>query len=156
MGNWISGSPGIDDGAIAKIETASVESPYWAATPELRRRNEMYAMLATEYTTSVLGYAPYTSHLVSTTHATHYKDHGTPYASDDPEKRYHIVGRDQAIEMTHAIRRKMDHIVFFTDFGLSSGMRGAKELAEREGIDVLEVKLEGLPGWGVRLSECGP
>lgn len=55
----MAGSHSNDDGAIAVIETASVESPYWAATPELRRRNEMYAMLATEYTTSVLGYAPY-------------------------------------------------------------------------------------------------
>lgn len=94
----------------------------------------MYAMLATEYTTSVLGYATYTSHLVSTAHATHYKDHGTPYASDDPEKRYHIVGRDQAIAMTHAIRRKMDHIVFFTDFGLSSGMRGPRSWRNVRGL----------------------
>jgi len=130
MGNWISGSPGIDDGALAGIETASVKSPCRAPTPELKHRNEMYATLATDYTNSVLG-----------------------YVSDDPEKRHHIVGHEQAIEMTRAVRRKMDHIVFFTDFGMSSGMRAAKKLAKHKGIDVLEVKLEGLPGWGVRLSE---
>jgi len=148
MGNWVSASE-------ERIETASVESPYWADTPEGRRRNERYAMLATEYTTLVLGCAPYTSHLVSTTHVDHYNEHGVPYVADDPNNKYHIVGRDRAIKMTHAIRRKMDHIVFFTDHGLSSGMRAAMELAEKEGIDVVEVKFADDPVWAVRARTSG-
>jgi hypothetical protein len=118
---------------------ASIESPYSAPTAMLRKRNQLYAMAAQEWAVR-LGYAPYASHLIQTTHAKHWIDTGSPYVSDSSDE-YAVIGRQAALELSNQLRDKMDICLLFTDYGYSSGMRMAKERFEKAGKEVREVEL---------------
>lgn len=117
----------------------SIESPYRAATAELQQEHICYAVLAAKHAAKFHGEAPFASHLILTQSV----DNGHSfYCSDDhPEPHDLGVGRDAAIELTHAARLVCDKIVFYTDYGMSSGMKAAETVAEENGIAVEYRKL---------------
>lgn len=136
---------------VRDIKCATVESPFSSPTPMGRINNIKYAMLACEFL-SKKGIAPYASHLINTMHVNRYTTHADPFVGDACDDKYHIVGRDKAIELTNEIRNRLDAGYFFIDFGESSGMKIARELLEKLGKPIIEVRLLDLPVWKERLQ----
>lgn len=119
------------------MQFVSIESPYNNADPNLLKRNINYAILAVKDATKNYNNAAYAAHLLNTQYVQD-GEHG--YLSDDVRDKFG-VGRDKVIEITHLIRLRADKIVFYVDFGYSSGMLAAKELAEKNGILTEERRL---------------
>jgi len=115
----------------------SIESPYNNKDPKLLTRNINYAIMAMKDACLNYKEAPYLSHLLNTQCVV---DGQYKYVSDDVVDKYGS-GRDQVIEMINSIRLIMDAIVFYIDFGYSSGMLVAKKLAEDNCIPIEERKL---------------
>lgn len=119
------------------IEVISVESPYNNKDNKILKRNINYAIMAVKDATCNHGNAAYASHLLNT----QYVENGEHYyISDDVYDKFDC-GREQVINITHALRLKADKIVFYIDFGYSNGMLAAKEIAEKHGIPIEERKL---------------
>jgi hypothetical protein len=108
----------------------SIESPYNNKDPEILNRNINYAILALKDSCKNYNNAAYAAHLLNTQYV---KAGQHNYVSDDIYDEFG-VGREKAIELTHAIRLKADKIVFYIDFGYSSGMLAAKDLAVKYNI----------------------
>lgn len=136
-----------------EIKCATVESPYSSDNAIGIINNVKYAMIACEYL-SKKGIAPYASHLINTTHVDKYTTYFDPYVMDD-SKKYHIIGREMALELTNEIRKKMDAGYFFVDFGESNGMKIARDLLVKHNIPIIEVKLLDFPHWKSRLEKSG-
>jgi hypothetical protein len=93
--------------------------------------------------------------LIQTTHAQHYADKQTPYVSDDPDCTYRVVGRDKALETSHAWRRVADEGLFFMDFGESAGMTAARHVFVNNGIPMKDMRLADSAHWRDRMIACG-
>ncbi|MEX0595350.1 MAG: hypothetical protein WD512_02540 [Candidatus Paceibacterota bacterium] len=108
----------------------SVESPYNNTDPALLQRNINYAILAVKDCSKNYNNEEYAAKLLNTQYV---KAGKHDYISDNVHDEFG-VGRDRIIELTHAIRLKADKIVFYIDFGYSSGMLAAKDLANKHNI----------------------
>lgn len=106
--------------------------------------NQAYAMLCTQYA-NIQGCASFLLHLINATHWARFITHGcnNPYVADIyPD--YYVVGRDAAIAMTHAARRKCDACWFFLDFGESFGMTAARKMCEDAKIPTRDICLRNV------------
>lgn len=116
----------------------SVESPYSNTDPGLLQRNINYAIMACKDCASNYNEAPYASHVI---HTQIVSENGTNgYVNDDCPDKFGL-GRDQAIELTNTARIHAQKIVFYTDFGFSSGLQIAKDVATQHNIPIEERKL---------------
>lgn len=125
----------------------SVESPYNAVYPWHLARNIQYAILANTHAAS-LGETTYVPHLCNTQVVTC----GLKgYISDSlgdfilqrwNSQRKYWLGREETLRVTNLTRqRKVDKVVCYTDYGISSGMKGAIVAAEAAGVPVEYRKL---------------
>lgn len=112
----------------------SIESPYNNVDDALRERNIRYAILCMKDASLNHNEAAYASHLLNTQTVINGRH---LYVSDDTfdpfDHDYKTV-----IAMTHAIRARCDKIVFYVDFGMSSGMKSALDLANEKNIPTEE------------------
>lgn len=130
------------------ISFVSVESPYNALLPWTQLRNIQYAILANTHAAS-LGDATWTPHLCNT-QITKFGVNGyigDSYASfllscfGNNIYKY-ALGREKTLDITNATRVKhMDKIICYIDFGISSGMQSAIDVANEAGIPVEQRKL---------------
>jgi hypothetical protein len=125
---------------VVKPLLVSIESPFNAKYPWLIKRNIQYAILANTHAAS-LGEVTWTPHIVNT----QYVKFGTNgYISDTLAElfmtkidRKYFLGRDETLRLTNLIRQnKMDKVVCYTDYGISSGMKGAIDAAKQVGVQV--------------------
>ena len=117
-----------------KPDAVSIESPYNNKDPKILKRNINYAILSLKDATRNYGNAAYASHLLNT----QYVENGEHrYIDDDTEDKYDC-DRETVIEITNTFRRMMDKIVFYIDFGYSSGMLAAVRFAKEHKIPIEE------------------
>lgn len=126
----------------------SVESPYNSLNPLKLIRNRQYAIFANTHAAS-LGDVTWTPHICNT-QVVKWGLNG--YVGDtigeavrrvvpDSTAKYD-VGREETLHRTNLIRQqKIDKVVCYTDFGISSGMRGAIVAANAAGVPVERRKL---------------
>ena len=79
---------------------------------------------------------PYASHGWMTQHPRS----SNLFVSDYDEK-WDVLTRNQAIDMSHRIRKRCDKTVFYTDLGWSSGMKAAKKYCEKHELPYEERQL---------------
>ena len=115
----------------------SVESPYHNEDPELLDRNIKYAIMACRHAIKFHGEAATASHLIYTQRV---KDGVHEYVHDKIVSEFDL-GRDEVISITNEIREKADKLVFYTDLGMSAGMKWAERIAKEKGIPVEYRKL---------------
>lgn len=60
----------------------------------------------------------------------------------DYDKKWDILRRDQAIELSQRIRKRCDKTVFYTDLGWSYGMKMAKEYCQQHNLPFEERTLD--------------
>lgn len=113
----------------------SIESPYRASTLKLQQEHICYAILACKHASKFHNEAPFASHLILTQSVDH--NGGSFYCSDDQPDPHDLgLGREGAINITHAARLKCDKIVLYTDYGISNGMKAAVDIAENISIPI--------------------
>lgn len=122
---------------ISEMVIVSVESPYHNTDPDLLNRNINYAIMACRHSIKFHGEAAYASHLIYT-QTVREGEHG--YVDDNTVGEFDL-GRDEVIRITHEVRMRADKIVFYTDFGMSNGMKIAEKVAQENGIPVEYRKL---------------
>jgi len=112
----------------------SIESPYHNTDPAIIKRNINYAILAMKDSVKNHNEIPYLSHLLLTQTVVN-KEH--VYVDDTFTDPFGI-GRDNALELTHGLRKRADKLVFYINFGYSNGMLAAKDLAIKYNIPIEE------------------
>lgn len=61
------------------------------------------------------------------------------FVSDyDPKYQVENGGRDAALKQIHELRRRVNVVVFYIDYGYSSGMKDGLEQCKRDGIPMEE------------------
>lgn len=111
------------------IRRVILESPYSAADPAERRRNDTYALRALQHSLSQ-GEAPLASHLLYT------------WVLDDDDPASRRLG----IAAGHAWTIAADAVVVYTDLGVSSGMLQGINEAMRHRVPV-EYRMLGGDQW---------
>ena len=131
-----------------KPKFVSIETPYNSIYPWYQIRNYQYAIQCNTHASS-LGDVTWTPHLCNTQFV---KLGYNSYISDslstfvlskmDKTNRKYFLGRDETIKVTNEIRKtKMDAVVCYTDYGISSGMNEAIKTAEKNKIPVIYRRL---------------
>ena len=129
-----------------KVLLVSIESPYNALTPWKHYRNIQYAILANKHAAS-LEEVTWTPHICNTQFVKwgfngYIGDTYGDLLSKTTGFDKYAIGRDRTLELTHKIRaNKVDKVVLYTDFGISSGMREAEKVANYNGVPVEYRKL---------------
>lgn len=103
-----------------------VESPYWANTEIGRLFNTIYARACNSKVLAE-GNIPFSSHIYYT----------QPGILDDQVNE----DREKGMRAGFSIGEKFDYSIFFTDYGLSSGMKAGAESARLNGNHSREDKL---------------
>lgn len=123
------------------VKLVSVESPYNALTPWNHYRNVQYAILANKHAAS-LGEVTWTPHICNTQFVKYGFNgyigdtYGDVLNSVTGMDKY-AIGREKTLEVTHKIRAtKVDKVVCYIDFGISSGIQGAIDVANENGVEV--------------------
>lgn len=119
--------------APAGPRVISLESPYSESNGHPLAVNIAYTVAAIK-DAEARGDAPYASHALHTQTLVA-GGGGTSYISDHVPDAFGS-SRDACIRLTHAVRRRCDAVVLYTDLGESSGMRAAVDLAQVHGIPV--------------------
>lgn len=109
------------------MKIADIESPYNGESPEIIKRNILYARIACRWALDH-GFFPYASHLFFT----------QPGILDDKDPTERHLGIDAGKEI---IAKSATHSLFFLDFGESSGMTYGRRLAEKAGREIQDIKL---------------
>ena len=118
----------------------SVESPFNATWPHIQLRNIQYAILANTHAAS-LGEVTWTPHICNTQYV---KWGMNGYISDTLGQLFsaklgakYFIGRDRTLDLTNRIRQtKVDKVICYTDYGISSGMQSAIDVATKSGTTI--------------------
>jgi hypothetical protein len=137
--------------AQQQTRLVSVESPFNAVWPWQLWRNVQYAILCNAHAAS-LGDATYVSHLCNTQYVAYgingyasdtlaalLRGHAHTGSSKYYTDRWTALGRTRNVLQ----QRRMDAVVCYTDYGVSSGMREAVGAAEAAGVPVEYRQLPG-------------
>lgn len=131
-----------------KIEFIAVESPYNAVLPWNQLRNIQYAILANTHAASFKDAATWTPHICNTQivkfgYNTYIGDtYGTFLMKLSKNLLKYYIGREDTLRITNGVRQThIDRIVCYTDFGISSGMKSAIDVANANNIPVEMRKL---------------
>ena len=103
----------------------SIESPYHNTNPIILQKNINYAIMAMKDSAKNYNEIPYLSHLL----LTQVVINGNYMYTNDNIIDHFGIGRDNAINLTNELRKRVDKIVFYIDFGYSNGMNIAKQIA---------------------------
>jgi len=124
----------------------SIESPYNSIYPWYLIRNIQYAIQCNTHAAS-LGDVTWTPHLCNT----QFVKYGFKgYISDtlsilskfDKTSNKYFIDRDNTLYLTNQIRQtKIDCVICYTDYGISSGMNEAINAAKNANIDIEYRKL---------------
>ena len=132
-----------ETGVSSKIpRLVSVESPYNNIYPWYHIRNIQYAIQCNTHASS-LGDVTWTPHIYNT----QFVKYGYNYYISDTWSYYltkvdntngkYFIGREETLKRTNIIRQtKIDSVVCYTDYGISSGMKEAIKAAEEKNINV--------------------
>lgn len=120
------------DGTLPKL--VSIESPYSHPDPEQLNKHINYVIMCCKHASKFHHEVPYASHMIQTQVV---NDHEHAYVDDAHPDKYGI-GREAAIELTHAARRRCNTIVFYTDLGWSPGMLQTLEWARSRSLPMEE------------------
>lgn len=101
-----------------------IESPYSGNIP----RNVAYAQRAMTHS-RLKGEIPIVTHLLWTQH---HLAKGHFVVDNDP--KYNVLGREASLDHTNVLRRKADRVIFYADYGYSSGMTYAIDQCKKEGL----------------------
>lgn len=124
------------------MKFVSIESPFNSKYPWIVYRNIQYAIQANTHAS--LTDVTWTPHIVNTQCV---KLGMNGYISDfwavffsallpNSEKKY-FIGRDETLNRTNEIRKtKIDKIICYTDYGISSGMQQAIDIATEYNIPI--------------------
>jgi len=124
------------------MKFVSVESPFNSKYPWIVYRNIQYAIQANTHASFTD--VTWTPHIVNTQYVKFGMD---GYISDfwaiflstlltKSDKKY-FIGRDETLNRTNEIRRtKIDKIICYTDYGISSGMQQAIDIATECNIPI--------------------
>lgn len=112
----------------------SIESPYHNADPLILKRNINYAILAMKDSSKHHNEIPYPSHLLLTQTV---MNNNHVYVDDTIIDPFGI-GRELALNLTNELRKRVDKIVFYVNFGYSNGMKIAQQIATTHGIPIEE------------------
>ena len=102
----------------------TIETPYGAPNTESLERNMRYTVLAVKHaqTLDELAFAPnYLAQQVS---------EGSRGLVDESTPDPLGVGQEKAFELCNGARTKVDKVVFYTDLGMSGGMKIAEQFAQ--------------------------
>jgi hypothetical protein len=129
------------------IKFVSIETPYNSIYPWKVIRNIQYAIQANKHATLSKKYATWVPHLCNTQFVIlgmngYIGDSiGSYFLKLFPNSSYGI-GREKTLEITNNIRgKKIDKILVYDDFGISSGMQTAIDIAEKNDIPIEYRKL---------------
>jgi|APSaa5957512493_1039668.scaffolds.fasta_scaffold89195_2 hypothetical protein len=128
---------------MSKTTFISMESPFSNPDHKLLKRNICYGLLAVKDAAlnyNEVSYAPHLLHTQLVYKGNHY------YVDDaicksDKLGDFFGVGRERILEMTNCVRKKADKIVFYTDFGMTNGMKFAEKFAIDNDIFIEKRKL---------------
>ena len=126
-----------------KVLLVSVESPFNAYRPWTLLRNIQYAIQANKHA-AYLGDATWTPHICNTQFVkwgfnSYIGDSVGQLANKLTGNRIekYAIGREQTLINTNAVRAsRVNKIVCYTDFGISSGMKTAIDTGEKNGVEV--------------------
>lgn len=128
------------------VKFVSVESPFNSKYPWNVYRNIQYAIMANRHASGI-GEVTYTPHIVNT----QYVKYGiNGYISDlwadlflssNLSGGYFVTREDTLIRTNQIRQQRVDVVVCYTDYGISSGMQSAIDAAERESVPVEYRKL---------------
>lgn len=127
------------------VNLVSLESPFNSPYPWICLRNIQYAILANTHAAS-LGDVTWAPHLTNTQfvkwgYNNYVSDVWGSLLSGFIDGKY-FLGRDETLRLTNEVRQtKVDKVVCYTDYGISSGMKGAIEAANESGTPVEYRKL---------------
>lgn len=126
----------------------SIESPYNSIYPWYQIRNIQYAIQANTHASS-LGDVTWTPHIANT----QFVKYGiNSYISDtlsgfilkhlQNKQKTYLIGREQTLINTNHIRStKIDKVICYTDYGISSGMQSAIDTATKHNVPIEYRKL---------------
>ena len=128
---------------MAEPRLVSVETPYNSKYPWYQKRNIQYAIQCNTHAAS-LGDVTWTPHLCNTQFV---KFGMNNYISDtvssfvlekmDKTNKKYFIGREETLRLTNMTRQtKIDSVICYTDFGISSGMKSAIQAAKLANIPV--------------------
>jgi hypothetical protein len=131
-----------------KQHLVSIETPYNSIYPWYQIRNIQYAIQCNTHASS-LGDVTWTPHICNTQFV---KFGFNRYISDnlstfflskmDKTNNKYFIGRDETLKRTNQIRQtKIDKVICYTDYGISSGMNSAIESAKNANIPIEYRKL---------------
>lgn len=112
----------------------SIESPYHNLDPLILKRNINYAILAMKDSSKNHNEIPYPSHLLLTQTVVNNQHVYVDDTIVDPLG----IGRELALNLTNELRKRVDKIVFYVNFGYSNGMKVAQQIAITHGIPIEE------------------
>ena len=144
-GNDADGEEEVDEVSVILV---SVESPFNAYLPWKLLRNIQYAIQANKHA-AYLGDVTWTPHICNTQFVkwgfnSYIGDSIGQLANRLTRNRVekYAIGREQTLINTNAVRAShVNKIVCYTDFGVSSGMRSAIDIGEKNGVEVEYRKL---------------
>jgi hypothetical protein len=102
--------------------------------PLILKRNINYAILAMKDSSKNYNEIPYLSHLLLTQTVV---NNNHVYVDDTIVDPFGI-GRELALNLTNELRKRVDKIVFYVNFGYSNGMKVAQQIAITHGIPIEE------------------
>ena len=125
------------------IKFVAVESPYNALMPWTQIRNIQYAVLSNTHAASFRDSATWTPHICNTQIVkfginTYIGDtYGDILINFSKNLLKYDIGRDDTIRITNSVRKThIDKIICYTDFGISSGMKSAIQVAKDNNIPI--------------------